>query len=532
MQFDYVIVGGGSAGCCLAGRLSEDPNKTVCLIEAGPPDSDPRIKVPLGLISLMGNPRFDWCYQSAPHSHMNNREVPVPRGKTLGGSGSINSMVYIRGRPSDYDTWADLGCTGWDWESVLPYFIRAEANQRLADDPMHGATGPLTVEDLRSPDPILERFVTAGAELGIPENQDFNGETQEGLGTYQVTMRNGRRWSTADAYLRPAVKSKNLHILTGAEVESIDFDGKVARRIRLRGRNQDEPIGIDGKLILCAGTIGTPALLLRSGVGPADHLHELQIPVVHELPGVGENLHDHPSAAIFYEGGDSGHGLSLATIFTHALAPFRYLLARRGVFASNVVEGGGFARTDSSLTEPDVQFHFIPTKVSHEGAKITWGRGYYCDACVLKPVSRGRLRLVSPAIADDPIIDLNLLAEHEDQQTLLRGVKLVRRILASRALSGTGAEEAVPGPSVQSDEELLRYIFKRVGTAYHPVGTCRMGDVRSPMTVVDPDLRVRGLENVLIADASVMPEVVAGNTNAPTIMIADVAADRIERSVR
>ena len=257
------------------------------------------------------------------------------------------------------------------------------------------------------------------------------------------------------------------------------------------------------------------------------HLHDFQIPLIHELPRVGENLHDHPAAAAFYEGGDSGRGLSLATMPKLAAAPFEYLLARRGLFASNLVEGGGFARTDPSLTEPDVQFHFIPSKVGHIGAKITWGRGYYGDVCLLKPTSRGRLRLASVEIDDDPIIDLNLLSNYEDRQTLLRGLKLLRRILSNPALSGSGAHEVVPGPAVQSDDELLQYIYERLGTAYHPVGTGRMGDPADPMTVVDSNLRVIGLENVLIADASVMPEIVAGNTNAPTMMIADVAADQI-----
>ena len=527
MVFDYVIVGGGSAGCCIAGRLSEDPHKNVCLIEAGPPDNDPRIKIPLALIALIGNPRFDWCYKSAPHAHLNGRTVSVPRGKTLGGSGSINSMVYIRGRASDYDAWARMGCSGWNWESVLPYFIKAESNQRLADGVLHGRDGPLIVEDLRSPDPMLEQYVAAGAEQGIPENRDFNGAIQEGIGAYQATMRKGRRWSAADAYLKPAMGRKNLHVVTNAEVESIEFAGKRARRIVLRGGSGRAPIGIAEELILCAGTIGTPALLLRSGVGPQDHLQELQIPIVHELRGVGENLHDHPAIAAHYEGGDSGRGLSFATLPGLAAAPFEYLFARRGIFASNLVEGGGFARTDASLAEPDVQFHFIPSKVGHIGAKITWGRGYYCDVCVLKPVSRGRLRLASADIDDAPIIDLNLLSRDEDRQTILRGLKLLRRILSSPALSGSGAIEVLPGPAVQSDDELLQYISERLGTAYHPVGTCRMGDPADSMTVVGPNLHVTGLENVLIADASVMPEVVAGNTNAPTMMIAEVAAAKI-----
>ena len=402
MHFDTIIVGGGSAGCCLAGRLSEDPGKTICLIEAGPPDKDPRIKIPLGLIALIGNPRFDWCYESAPHAHLNGRTVPVPRGKVLGGSGSINSMVYIRGRAADYDAWARLGCSGWNWESVLPYFIKAESNQRLADAALHGRDGPLSVEDLRSPDPMLRQFVAAGQEHGIPENRDFNGASQEGIGAYQATMRKGRRWSAADAYLKPALGRKNLHLVTGAEVESIEFEGKIARRVILRGAKSEEFIGVNEKLILCAGTIGTPALLLRSGIGPVDQLRDLQIPIVHELPGVGENLHDHPAVAVHYEGGHGGRGLSLATLPKLAAAPFQYLLARRGVFASNLVEGGGFARTDPSLAEPDVQFHFIPSKVGHQGTNITWGRGYYSDVCVLKPTSRGCLRLASKNIDDAP----------------------------------------------------------------------------------------------------------------------------------
>ena len=532
MNFDYVVVGGGSAGCCLAGRLSEDPDKSVCLIEAGPPDNDPRIKIPLALINLIGNQKFDWCYESAPHAHMNGRTVSVPRGKILGGSGSINSMVYIRGRPSDYDAWARQGCSGWDWESVLPYFIEAESNRRLADDPLHGGDGPLIVEDLRSPDPMLEQYIAAGASVGIPENRDFNGATQEGIGAYQATMNKGRRWSAADAYLRPALGRKNLRVITNAEVESIEFEGKIARHISLRRGGERELIRINEKLILCGGSIGTPALLLRSGVGPPDHLQDLQIPLSHDLPGVGENLHDHPAIAAHYEGGNRGRGLSFATLTGLAAAPFEYLLARRGIFASNLVEGGGFAKTDSSLTEPDVQFHFIPSKIGHIGAKITWGRGYYGDVCLLKPASRGRLRLASANIDDDPIIDLNMLSNDEDRQSLLRGLKLMRRMLSSPALTDSGASEVVPGPAVQSDDELLEFISELLGTAYHPVGTCRMGDPADPMTVVDSNLRVIGLDNVLIADASVMPEVVAGNTNAPTMMIAEVAASRIRaRSV-
>ncbi len=526
-QFDYVVVGGGSAGSVVAGQLSEDPSLSVCLIEAGPDDNDLRIKIPIGLLWLMGNDRFDWCYRSAPHAHLDGKQVSVPRGKTLGGSGSINSMVYIRGRASDYDAWASEGCTGWDWESVLPRFVRQERNARLGHQPLHGDDGPLFVQDLASPNAFVERYVAAGEALGIPFNEDFNGTVQEGLGNYQATMKDGRRCSPADAFLGPARSRRNLTILTETEATQIQFDERRATELTVVTNGVERQIGVRKELVLSAGAIGSPALLLRSGVGAGARSQELGIPVVLDLPSVGENLHDHPAIGMHYGGGNQGYALSLATLLSNAVAPFRYIFGRRGLISSNTVEGGGFAKTLPALDEPDIQFHVIPARVGHEGSMLTWGRGYYSDVCLLKPRSRGRLELRSrdPDVA--PAIDLNLLSDDVDREAFMRGVRLLRTLLAHPAMKSGSAHELVPGPNVATDEDLQRYVNERLGTAYHPVGTCRMGAAADPNAVVDPELRVSGLDNVRVADASVMPDVVAGNTNAPTMMIADKAAEMI-----
>ena len=526
-HFDFVVVGGGSAGAVVAGRLSENPANRVCLVEAGRNNDSWRIRMPLALISLMGNPRFDWCYESAPHRHLNHKRVTIPRGKTLGGSGSINSMVYIRGRPSDYDAWAQLGCHGWDWETVRDRFVRQECNNRLGDDALHGATGPLHVQDLPSPHRAINNFVAAGRALGIPSNSDFNGPTQEGLGNYQTTMCNGRRWSAADAYLESSKARPNLTVVTNAEATHIEFNERHACAVNVVLNGTAMRLGIDKELVLTAGAIGSPALLLRSGVGPAEELSKLEIPIVADLAGVGANLHDHPAIGMHYSGGNIGYALSWSTALQNLWAPWRYVFTKSGLFSSNTVEGGGFARTDVSLPEPDVQFHFIPARLGHEGSSLVWGRGYYSDVCLLKPKSRGRLTLVSKDPHQPPVIDLNLLSDEADRKVFLRGTKLLRKLLARPELSGGKAVELVPGPAVSTDDELWDFISQRLGTAYHPVGTCRMGDTDDKMTVVDSQLSIIGLANVRVADASIMPEIVAGNTNAPTMMIADAAADFI-----
>lgn len=525
-QFDYIIAGGGSAGCALASRLSEDPAVSVCLLEAGPADSSPLFRVPLGVMRLMGNANYDWRYQSEPHRHLADRVVSVPRGKTLGGSGSINSMVYIRGRASDYDAWAAEGCAGWDWQSVLPYFKRSENNLNLGNDELHGDTGPLQVADLPSPHPMVESLVAAGNACGVPANRDFNGTTQEGIGAFQTTMHNGRRCSPADAYLKPALDRPNLTVMTGVTVDRVLITENRATGIAAVANGEALLINATREVILSCGAIGSPSILLRSGIGPARHLYDLGIEAVAKRP-VGLNLHDHPAVGIHYGGGNQGYALSFATLFENALAPFRYLLNREGLFASNTVEAGGFARTLESLDEPDVQFHFIPARLGHEGSAVVWGRGYYADACVLKPKSRGRLALSSADVHAAPRIDLNLLSDSDDFDTLVRGLTLARRILSDPHLRTGDAKELVPGDDVQTEEQAREFITSRLGTAYHPVGSCRMGAADDPRSVVDPDLKVIGVDGLRVVDASIMPEVVAGNTNAPAMMIGEMAADRI-----
>ncbi len=523
-EFDVVVIGGGSGGSAVAGRLAELSDLKICVLEAGPRDSDPRIRVPLGVMSLMGHEKLDWRFSSEPHAHLDGRTVSVPRGKTLGGSGAINSMVYIRGRASDYDGWASEGCVGWDWQAVLARFKRAEHNSRTAND-WHGNDGPLHVQDLPSPHPMVESLRKAAADAGVPANDDFNGRQQEGIGNYQTTMRNGRRWSPADAYLHPAVKKGRVTVFNNVHVDRLAFEGRRAVGVEALRAGERVSFRARREVVLAAGAVASPAILMRSGVGPGEHLASHNIDVVLDSAQVGENLHDHPAVGMHYGGGNQGYALSFATLPANALAPFRYLLFRSGLFASNTVEAGGFARTLESLSEPDVQFHFIPARLGHEGSAVVWGRGYYSDVCVLKPKSRGRLQLSDAGPMSSPRIDLNLLSDPSDEATLLRGAKLLRRILASSHLATGGAKELVPGPDVRTDDELLSLIHARLGTAYHPVGTLRMGRADDHRSVVDPKLSVIGLENVRVADASIMPDVVAGNTNAPTMMIGEAAAE-------
>jgi choline dehydrogenase len=521
--YDYIIIGAGSAGCVLAERLSARSGVRVLLLEAGPRDWHPFIHMPAGLAKLVGRKGVNWDYSTEPEAQLDGRRLWWPRGKVLGGSSSINAMCYIRGVAGDYDEWSALGANGWDWQSVLPYFRRAEGNTR-GEDALHGGSGPLSVSDLRYHNPLSDCFVQAGIEAGYPANTDFNGPTQEGFGFYQVTQRNGARCSTARAYLDPARARPNLQIVTGAQVARIVFQ---------RGRATGVEYSVGGKLrrasaasevLLSGGAVNSPQLLMLSGIGPADHLREHGIPVVQDLPGVGANLQDHLdicaidrcNQAITY---DSTNDLRIA---------WNYYLFRRGPGTSNIAETGGFVR--SRLAEdarPDLQFHFVPAILDDHGRNRLPGAGYTLHACSLRPKSRGRLRLASGDPAEKPRIHANYLSDAEgyDLKMLVEAVRVSRDLLSQPALKPYRAGELFPGSGRQSDAEIAAFVRARAETIYHPVGTCRIGDDID--AVVDADLRVRGVQGLRVVDASVMPKLIGGNTNAPTVMIAERAADLI-----
>ncbi len=534
-QFDYVIVGAGSAGATLANRLSADPSVTVCLLEAGPPDLSPLIRTPLGLIRLSKDRRHNWLFASTPQAALDGRRVSVPRGRVLGGSSAINGMIYIRGHRADYDGWAKLGCTGWDYESVLPYFRRSEANDDPAlDDRIHGRDGPLSVTRLRDPSRLDHDFTTAAAGLQLRRCDDFNAPEPEGVGIYQVTQKDGERHSTAAAFLEPVRARKNLRVVTGAEVLRVRMDGARAVGVELRGAGfgadgATDSITARGEVILCAGAIGSPDLLLRSGIGAASDIKTFGGEVHTDLPGVGRNLQDHVDVMVICKSRSAApYGISVRALPRLAGEALNWAFRHRGMFASNMVEAGGFVRTSPSETRPDVQFHLIPGRKSHRGRMVEWGHGVSLHTCVLRPESRGSVTRVAPD--GPPEIDLGLLADDRDTERLLKGVRLARQILRQDPLSRHGLTEIVPGDAATSDDDLRAHIRAQARTVYHPVGTCAMGT--GPDAVTDPRLKVRGTENLRVVDASIMPLIVSGNTNAPAIMIAEKAADMIAEDRR
>jgi choline dehydrogenase-like flavoprotein len=526
-SFDYIIVGAGSSGAVLANRLSADPSIRVCLLEAGGSDASPLISTPLGVMALSRRAAHNWMYTTSPQSALNGREISVPRGKTLGGSSAINGMIYIRGRKDDYDSWARAGCTGWGYDDVLPYFKKSQTNTNAAlSDDVHGRGGPLSVSDLRDPNAMDHAFVEAAAHLQIPACADFNTAAPEGVGVYQVTQKDGQRHSAAAAFLHPVADRPNLHVEKGATVTRLHLlNGRVARvSCAMRGGGVIADFEAQREVILCAGAIGSPDILLRSGIGGGAALQKAGVPVVHDLPGVGENLHDHVDAMVICESASRlAYGFSLPALPKLSGELFKWLFARRGMFSSNMVEAGGFVRTDPALAQPDIQFHFIPGRKSLRGRMVDYGHGVSLHTCVLQPKSRGRVwrdRADGP-----PLIDLGLLKDDADLEVLLKGVKLARRILAQGPLAQHGLTELLPGAQVQDDAGLVDFIRAEARTVYHPVGTCAMGT--RPEAVVDPRLRVRGLHGLRVVDASIMPSIISGNTNAPAIMIAEKAADMI-----
>lgn len=539
-MYDYIIVGGGSGGSVLAGRLSEDPAIRVALVEAGPADRSVLIHCPAGLALMAKYELNGWGYNTVPQPGLNGRRGYQPRGKVLGGSSSINAMVYARGVAWDYDQWAARGNPGWSWADVLPYFKRSEHNERGADA-LHGQGGPLNVMDLRSPNAFLPAYIEAGKQAGYKYNPDFNGPAQEGVGAYQVTHKNGERWSAAKGYLTPHLGRSNLTVITQALTSRVlteVVDGQPrATGVEYRGdggRDNAQTLRLKpgGEVLLCAGSFGSPQLLMLSGIGPTEHLRQHGIAVVQELPGVGENLHDHPDVVIVVNAPKVSDlfGLSLKGVVSMLRGVFEWRRSRSGPLTSNFAEGGGFIKSAPGEAIPDLQWHFVVGKLVDHGRKTVFGHGYSCHVCLLRPKSRGTLRLTSADPQAPPLIDPDFLKHPDDMARMVRGFKLTRRLLQQTALTRFGGVESQASASAQSDAQIEQFIRNHADTIYHPVGTCRMGS--DAMAVVDARLRVHGVGQLRVVDASVMPQVVGGNTNAPVVMMAEKAVDMIREDRR
>lgn len=517
---DYVIVGAGSAGCVLANRLTEDPGTSVILIEAGGKDSSLNVKIPLAFPNQFHGP-LDWNYETDPEPACHDRRLYVPRGKSLGGSSSMNAMLYVRGRPSDYDGWAADGATGWGWADVKPYFLKSETNSRGASAD-HGADGPLHVQDAKSPRPLNQRIIDGFVAEGLDRNPDYNGPQQDGAGMFQVLQRDGRRWSAADAYLRPAAKRSNLTVVSRAHVERIEHDGRRATGVRYRDRKGEQHVIRAGReVLLSAGAIGSPQLLLLSGIGDAGHLRQNGVTPLHELPGVGQNLQDHPMLTVLF-------GVSDTDTLYGADKPRRlveWLLRRSGPLTSTAAESVAFWRSRPDLPAADIQFHCGALFYEKHGAETYEGHAMTIAPVLLTPKSRGRVGLLSADAYDAPSILTNTLHEREDADAMVAAIRMARRVAESGPLRATVQRELRPGSEHETDEQIEASLRGRVELIYHPVGTCRMGAADDPTAVVDPELRVRGIEGLRVIDASVFPTIPGGNTHAPTVMVAERAAD-------
>jgi choline dehydrogenase len=518
--YDYVVVGAGSAGCVLANRLTERSDRSVLLLEAGEPDDRREIEIPLALAELFRSP-VDWEYYTEPQPACAGRRLYWPRGKTLGGSSSINAMIYVRGHPTDYDRWAELGNEGWSYEELLPYFRRSE-HFEPAGSRYHGLGGSLHVADPRSPRELSRRFVDAAAAAGHERNPDFNGERQAGVGLYHLTQEGGKRCSAADAFLKPALDRPTLAVETGAHVTRVTFDGGRATGVEFRQDDRTYRARADREVLVCAGAVDSPKLLMLSGLGDPDHLADHGIEVHADLPGVGRNLQDHLFAFNVYRATEPVTLDDAETLPNLA----KYLLFKRGPLTSNVAESGGFARTEPGLDAPDLQFHFVPSYLMRHGFdNPEEGHGFSIGVTQLRPESRGRITLRSADPLAAPAIDPRYLTEEPDVEVLIEGIRMAREIADQEPFDGVRGEEVWPGTDAESDEEIAEWARETVETVYHPVGTCRMGE--DGMAVVDDELRVHGVEGLRVVDASVMPTIPGGNTNAPTIAVAERAADLV-----
>ena len=530
--FDYVIAGGGTAGCVLANRLSASGRDSVLLLEAGPPDSYPWIHIPIGYAKTMFHPVYNWCFKTEPDPGMNGRQIYWPRGRTLGGSSAINGLIYIRGQHADYDHWAALGNPGWGHLEVLPWFRKLEHNVR-GENAWHGGDGPQWASDIGAKHELVEALIAAGAEIGIPRNDDFNGATQEGVGYYQLTTRRGFRCSTAVAYLRPARRRPNLAIETNAQVVKIALDGRRATGVVYRQGGRDHSVTARREVIVAAGSIQSPQLLQLSGIGPPALLQTFGVPVLHPSPGVGENLQDHLQARVVFRCTKPITTNDTLNSWWRTLAMgAQYVLRRTGPMAVGINQGGIFARTDSSVARPDVQFHFATLSSDMAGSPVHKFPGFTMSVCQLRPESRGFVRIKSADPMTAPAMQPHYLSTAIDRATVIAGIRLARRLAATRALAPYVAAEYLPGPEASTDDALLDFARAKGATIFHPSGTCKMGPATDALAVVDAQLRVHGISGLRVVDCSIMPTLVSGNTCAPVIMIAEKAADSILRDAR
>lgn len=524
--FDYVIVGAGTAGCVLAGRLAEDPGVRICVLEAGGDERTPVVSVPALVAAAIGTPRLNWGFETEPQPALNGRRIPQPRGRVVGGSGSINGMAYSRGHPRDYDDWAAAGAAGWDYAHVLPYFTRSEHNEDWPASAYHGRGGPMNVRRPRPENPLNHAFIAAVRGAGFPAVNDLTGPDPEGVGLRQGLLRDGRRESTARAYLRPAMATGRIDLRKNTRVLRVLFDGTRAVGVETLCDGVRRTVRAQREVLLCAGAVQSPHVLLLSGVGPAGDLHGMGITPIVDRPSVGANLHDHLACPILMRTQDTtSYGLSLRTLPRNARHFLQYLLTRTGPLAGNVFESVAFLRTDATLDRPDIQFVFQPAARPRPGFPLPVGHGFAISPVHLYPRSRGRLTLAGPDPCAAPRIDPGLLSDERDVGPMLRALRLARQFLASEPFRPYRATEVAPGTPPDDDAALLEHLRNTAYTVHHQVGTCRMGS--DAASVVDPELRVRGIDGLRVVDASVMPTIVGGNTNAVVVMIAERAADLV-----